>query len=271
MINVYDALGNLIDISKIGLRCTSFIPESLSPQFVEESREGADGTIILGTTVVSRKLYAKFLIEALDHLDYQLLRDEIYKIFDPRKDRYIVDTRQPGKRWRARASNAIRPEYLNYITGQFDLEFSVAFPYAESIGTTLDPFTFDSELWQMGQGLPSDADLVYKHSTTSFSIYNAGDIEIDPRLLPLIISYKGESTNLKIKNITTNVEWTYTGTSNVGDSINLDGIRSTKNGLSITRATNKKVLSLATGWNDFIITGTSESFEIIFDFRFYYF
>ncbi|MBT2614121.1 MULTISPECIES: phage tail family protein [unclassified Bacillus (in: firmicutes)] len=270
MINVYDALGNLIDISKIGLRCTSFIPESLSPQFVEESREGVDGSILLGTTAATRKLYTKFLIEAIDHLDYQLLRDEIYKIYDPRKDRFIVDTRQPGKRWRARTSSAFRPEYINFSTGQFDLEFSVAFPYAESIGTSLDPFTFDSELWQMGQGLPADIDLFYKHSTTTFSIYNAGDIDLDPRWLPLIISYKGASTNLKIKNTTTNVEWAYTGTSNVGDSINLDGIRSTKNGLSITRATNKKLLTLAPGWNNFILTGTSGSFEITFDFRFYY-
>ncbi|WP_352921224.1 phage tail family protein [Peribacillus simplex] len=270
MINVYDELGNIIDLSEIGLRCTSFIPESLSPQFVEETVEGLDGTYILGTTFTTRKLYTKFLLEAVDHLEYQLLRDKIYRIFDPRKDRYIVDARQPGKRWKARASNAFRPEYINYSTGQFELDFSVAFPYAESIGTSLDPIIFDSGLWQMSQGLLSDIDIVYKHSTTSFSIYNAGDIELDPRRLPLVISYKGSSTNLKIKNATNNVEWIYTGTSNVSDSINLDGVRSTKNGLSITRATNKKVLSLAPGWNIFMLTGTNGSFEITFDFRFYY-
>jgi hypothetical protein len=62
----------------------------------------------------------------------------------------------------------------------------------------------------------------------------------------------------------------YTGITGVNDTITLDGIRSLINGVSVFRQTNKKVLSIAPGWNDFEITGASE-FLISFDFRFYYY
>ncbi|MGG5737729.1 hypothetical protein [Bacillus cereus group sp. IBL03679] len=61
--------------------------------------------------------------------------------------------------------------------------------------TTIDPFTFDSGLWQIGQNLPAE-DLIYKHSTSSFRIYNASDIEIDPRKLPLVIRIRGATNGL---------------------------------------------------------------------------
>jgi Phage tail protein len=154
--------------------------------------------------------------------------------------------------------------------GRFDVEFTTLSPFAESIGTTLDPFTFDAELWQIGQGLTAEDGIVYTHSTSSFRIYNAGDVTIDPRVLPLKITFTGASTNLKITNTTTGDMWQYTGTTQAGDTITLDGVRSLKNGVSIFSATNRKLITIASGWNDFTITGASGSFTISFDFRFYY-
>ncbi|CRK80301.1 phage tail family protein [Neobacillus massiliamazoniensis] len=269
MIFVYDDSGNKIDYGQYGLTCYSFIPESLSPRFSSEEIENVDGSILLGTTINARKLYVEFLFNAKDHIDYQLLRDEIFKFFNPKKDLYIIDTRLPGKRWKARNSTTFKPEYLTPTVGGFGLEFIAFGVYAESIGSSLDPKTFDVEKWQIGQGLTDDNNK-YIHSTNSFSIFNAGEIAINPRKRPVVITFKGASTNLQIKNKTTGDTWTYTGSSNPSDVIKLDGIRSTKNGLSIFRDTNHKLITLATGNNDFQLTGTSGSFEISFDFRFYY-
>ncbi|PFY57870.1 phage tail protein, partial [Bacillus toyonensis] len=47
-------------------------------------------------------------------------------------------------------------------------------------------------------------------------------------------------------------------------------VRSTKNSLSIVRDTNKKVISLQTGINEFEIIGATGAFSISFDFRFQY-
>jgi hypothetical protein len=103
---------------------------------------------------------------------------------------------------------------------------------------------------------------------TEFTLYNAGDVKVDPRQHELVIAYTGASTDLAIKNETTEEEWKYTGTSASGDTIRLDGVRSTKNNLSIFRDTNHKLISLAPGKNEFSLSGTSGNFEITFDFRF---
>lgn len=154
--------------------------------------------------------------------------------------------------------------------GRFEIEFISFFPYAESIGTTKDEFTFDSGLWQIGQGLDDTDEMVYNHSTNTFSIYNAGDLTIDPRVVPLVITYNGASTNLSIENKTTGDIWSYTGSTISGDSIKIDGIRTYRNGGSVTRDTNKNVLIIESGTNEFELNGTSGDFTIDFDFRFYY-
>jgi hypothetical protein len=88
--------------------------------------------------------------------------------------------------------------------------------------------------------------------------------------LPLKITFTGASTNLTITNTTTGDIWQYTGTTQAGDTITLDGVRSLKNGVSVFGNTNRKLITIAPGWNNFTITGASGSFTISFDFRFYY-
>jgi len=89
-------------------------------------------------------------------------------------------------------------------------------------------------------------------------------------VLPLKITFTGASSNLTITNQTTGDMWQYTGTTQAGDTITLDGVRSLKNGASIFGQTNRKLITLKSGWNDFAITGATGAFEISFDFRFYY-
>jgi hypothetical protein len=103
---------------------------------------------------------------------------------------------------------------------------------------------------------------------TEFTLYNAGDVTIDPRNSPLVITYLGASDGLTIRNVTTGDEWTYEGATVAGDVIQLDGVRSTKNSVSIFRDTNHRLITLEPGANDFELAGTDGSFEITFDFRF---
>ncbi|MGD6781321.1 phage tail family protein [Sutcliffiella horikoshii] len=262
-------IGNTpVSVSDWGIFVHTFQIDSPFASSDSENLPGRHGSIGLGSTLRKRTMRAECTMVAQDHYDYELLRNEIFKLFRADKPFYIIRDAEPGKRWLINEMSLYAPT-REQKRGKFTLEFISYSPFSHSIGTTQDPLTFESELWQFGQGLLLD-DMIYNHTSTNFQIYNAGNETVNPRDMDLIIEYTGASNNLSIKNITTGDEWIYTGSSNAGDSIKLEGIQSTKNNLSILRNTNKKLISLDTGWNDFILTGTSGSFEIKFDFRFYY-
>lgn len=247
----------------------SFSVSSPRPEFVTDEIDGRHGKVRMGKTWGSRKLTAVCALFAADSYDVALLRNDVFKALMTLDEFYLICDAEPGKRWKVEVANEWTPDRIGRY-GEFTVEFVSHGPFAESVGTTLDEKTFDAEKWQLGQGLIQADDMMYVHTATSFRIFNAGDETIDPRELPLKITYKGASTNLVIKNVTTAETWSYEGTSNSGDNIVLDGIRSTKNGLSIFAKTNRKLISMKPGWNDFTLEGTSGAFEITFDFRFYY-
>jgi phage-related protein len=261
--------GTLYDLKQLGIRTKDFIVSAPSLRHVTEEIEGRDGSIDLATTEGPRTITCTFRMQAVDTQDYPLLRNEVFRLFRSKESFYLIDRREPAKRWEVKCQDAYDIEQ-RFVYGDFTVTFVCFKGYAESIGSTLDPLTFDSELWQIGQGLAVDDDMIYVHSTPSFKIYNAGDVMIDPRVLPLKITFTGASTNLTITNTTTGDTWQYTGTTTANDTITLDGIRSFKNGLSIFGNTNRKLITIAPGWNDFTITGATGAFTISFDFRFYY-
>ncbi|MBU5214961.1 phage tail family protein [Heyndrickxia oleronia] len=246
-----------------------FIVYSPKPEIKTDKIDGHHGAIKIDKTFGERKIEAICSYSSSDYYDATLLEGNLNQLFNQQDEFYIIRDLEPGKRWVVETSDEWSFSKIGTF-GEFTIQFVSHSSFAESVGTTLDPFTFDAELWQVGQGLVAE-DLVYAHSTTSFRIFNAGDVSIDPREYPLVIKYQGASTNLKIKNETTGEEWSINDSTEANDTLTLDGIRSLKNGVSVFGKTNKKLLTIAQGWNDFTLTGTSGSFLISFDFRFYYF
>lgn len=250
-----------------GFKIRDFVVESPVPRYEQESLYGLDGYLDTGAEYEPRRLSALLQFYSYDKLDYPLKRNEIFRIFASKEQFYLIDSYEAGKRWLVRA-DGFRPEQLTGTAGEFDITFQSSSAYAESLGTTLDPLTFDVELWQIGQGLTLDSSSYIKNTNT-FTINNIGDRTINPRFLPLVIKFEGASTNLQIKNLTTLDFWKYTGTTTSGQSIILDGVKMWKQGVSIVRDTNKKIITLAPGINEFEIIGAS-SFVITFEHRFYY-
>jgi Phage tail protein len=237
--------GTQYSLADYNISVRDFIVDSPSPRFYWETVENRDGVIDLGTDYDGRTLRGSFFMSANDFLDFPLLRNEIFKIFASKEPFYLIDDREPGKRWYIKANTFSLKQVITL--GEFDIEFFSPSAYAESVKPTSYTFT-----------------------TTSFRVYNAGDITIDPRVLPLKITFTGASTNLTITNETTGDTWQYTGTTVGGDTITLDGVRSLKNGASIFGNTNRQLITIATGWNDFSVVGTTGAFEISFNFHFYY-
>ncbi|MCY9198927.1 phage tail family protein [Bacillus atrophaeus] len=263
--------GETIDHRKYGLKLLSFKKDSLTHRTDLQEIDGRHGSIDMGTTFDVRKLTAIFLFKGIDHLDYHLALSEVYDLFATESTMDIIDSRQPGKIWTAKVSNTYEPEDITPSSGKLTVEFTAAFPFARSLGSTLDPLTFDSGKWQVAQGLLPSDDLSYTHKTAHFQIYNAGYVAVDPSMeMPLDIVYKGSSNNLGIKNKTTNQIVQYTGSTTASDTIKLEGLRHLKNGTSIYANTNREFILLLPGWNVFELTGTTGSFEISFDFYSFY-
>ncbi|PFJ15013.1 phage tail protein [Bacillus cereus] len=260
--------GTVYDLEEIGIITRDFNPSSPRPKHITEDIDGQHGAIDFGTVYEPRKIDCSFYLKAVDMWDYALLRDEVFRIFDSQETFYIIDNRNPGKRWLVKCNSEYDIDQQR-IYGFFEIEFVAFTPFAESVGTTLDAFTFDSNLWQINQGLIAE-DTSYVHKTTSFRIYNAGDIEIDPRKLPLIIRVKGATNNLTIINQTTQETWKYNEATSISDIVELNRVQAFKNGISVFGKTNRKFIRLKPGWNDFIVSGVTGLFQIEFDFRFYY-
>lgn len=246
-----------------------FRPESIKVNKQRESMMGRP-PIVTDKEIEGRPIHTEILFTSYDFFDQVLKRNEFFQILDSREDFYVISSEEPGKRWLVSAES-FTPEPVSITLGKCEIVLYSESPYSESIGTTMDPMTFDSNLWQIGQGLIAE-DTQYHHTTTSFRIYNAGDVLIDPKHMPLKIKYKGKSNNLTIKNNTTGDIWNYTGvTTTLNDVITLDGVRAYRNVLgSIFKNTNWGLITLKPGWNDFVLTGTTDAFEVEFDFRFYY-
>lgn len=281
-------------LSDIGVNAKDFVVSSIEIEVDKDKLEGRDGYRDNGATFGERTIVVPFYFEAHDLLDVPLLRDDLFRLVLDKRPFYIQEMRrahrqsypfvrpdEPApaivdnhelfqKRYKVRLANVFEIEQmLNF--GEGELVFvTVDSPFAESVGTTQSELTFPAEAWQIGQGLMFD-ECKYIHSTKFFSIYNAGDITLDPIDYPMTIGYFGPSNNLEIYNETTGDVWKYTGSSTEGEMITLEGVRSLKNGDSIFPDTNMKLITLAPGWNDFALSGTTGEFLISFDHRFYYY
>lgn len=255
------------------MKVLMFLPSSPLFNAQYEKILGRHGDIDLpgGSFDSQESIKSRIFFRSRDIYDFYLFRDEIFRLFASQEPFYITTNREPGKRWKVRVASRYEIEPKgNGSYGVFDITFKSASPFCESIGTTLDPITFDSNLWQIGQGLIAE-DTKYRYNIPTFRIFNAGDVTIDPRNMPLKIRFIGTSKNLTIKNTTTGDVWSYTGETINASVIELNGVKSTRNGTSIFGATNWGLITLKEGWNDFILSGATGNFKIEFDFRFYYF
>lgn len=268
--------GTEYHLKDYGIYVESFNPSAPPPVHYQEDIPGMHGLMDGGTDYGGRSIPVELALKGLSINDYYLLKNEVFRMFDSRQPFYVVYDREPGKRWKVKYNSPYSITPLIPKVGKTQIELMSFLPFAQSIGTTLDPLTFEIGLWQWGMNIPFD-EVKYIHDTNSFQINNLGDEVIDPRSvadlpdLPLIIEYRGASSNLKIINDTTGDEVAFNLSTSSNDVIRIEGVQYRRNGLNIIDDTNQELISLAPGINNIRLQGTSGSFQIKFDFRFLYF
>lgn len=248
-----------------------FVPSvSRSPSF-----SSVDGRAPIMTHVgrKERSLRADLMIRSYDIIDFYMLRDELNELFFREKTFYIINKKLPFKRWLVTMASEIDivGEYARL--NKFPINFLCVNEYAESIGTSIclhNKKEWDVDLWGWGMGLDWDKEYKYIHNTNSFVIDNIGNITIDPREheLEIIVKATAESY-LQIKNETTNDVYRYNKSLTPSDTLVLSNIRTLKNNISGFKDTNKKLITLARGQNEFTVEGGTIQ-SIAFNFRFLY-
>ncbi len=276
-VDFYDSNFNLIELKPWNVKTIDFEVDSLAPSHAREGADGFNGTNTLGTTLEGREMRVKFLIDAVDVHDFYLVRSQVYKWFTGLDFLYIVDRREPGKRWsKVKVNSKYSMERINPTAAQFTIEFMSDNAYCESIGDTTTPFTYDADVWQYGQGLPDDVDdigITYDTRLRDFSIYNAGDVEIDPRELPLTIlvtaAQTSSNTTMSITNYTNGKSWTYTGPTVAGQVFKLENVKCELGGSTVSLNTNYGLLNIMPGWNTFGRNNAISNVKFIFHFYYY--
>ncbi|MGN7311451.1 phage tail family protein [Alkalicoccobacillus gibsonii] len=262
--------GTTYDSRDYGIKIIDIDVPSVEWEAETDDVPGRPGVIELGSKATRGAITIEFDFLARDLVDYPLVRNAIYRLFSRKELFYLTESREPGKRFKVR-SQGFSPRQ-RYTKGRTVISFNVPDVFAESRLTSTQAWNVNSDKIQFGLGIPGDRDLTWRFTTTTFEVFNPGDIEVDPNYMPLEIRFRGVSNGLVIRNDTTGAIFRYSGTTNTSDIIRLEkGCRPTKNRLTILDETNfPAYLTLVPGVNKFTVQNTTGGIEVIFDTPFYY-
>ncbi|EAC8477294.1 phage tail family protein [Listeria monocytogenes] len=266
----FDKNDELISLSSqfSGIYVEEFSRDAPQQKLQASTIEGTDGEIPQTITYDPFKVYVKLDIRAVDHLDYHLLYRELNAFLHRRKTYRIASDQLPGlffSVYPQPQSVSRESETIALVT----FEFTAYKGYAESRGSTLDPLTFDSELWGVGDGILMDSDMQYVFNTNKFSIYNASDDVISPiyrHEIDIALTCAGSP---QITNKTTNDIFKCTSTLVKKDVLLISGVYPFINGKHAGKNSNHGILTLNPGWNEFEVKGVSD-LTIAFGFKFIY-
>lgn len=100
----------------------------------------------------------------------------------------------------------------------------------------------------------------------TFSVWNAGNVTVEPETMNLKITATGTNGNLEIRNKTTGDSFKVNAA--FGGVLVINGMNAHLNGVNVFRDTNKRYIRLVSGLNEFEVIGATNGIEI--DFRYYY-
>ena len=180
-----------------------------------------------------------------------------------------------GKQYKVRLDSSISPEqWDDKPNGDITIEFVTSgLPFAESIYTTLElhdnGYSATAEKYGLVDNI-DDEKVKYRFTESNFTVYNAGNVTVEPESMDLLIQISNASTTgtLSLKNTTTGEEFRLT--KNLSERhISLRGMNILDGTVNAFRDSNRRLISLVPGDNQFEITGATFS-QIWFSFRFLY-
>ena len=278
------------------LEVLSFMASSIKKRTGSEYSDGRPGRINYHSEDEYRTITLLVQSTAYDMQDVAHLRDSINELFDGelmlREMRIMnveVEYESPGQRTGELQLEA--PEYVNgkqikvtmvnspeiddtTLVSTFTVEFETTeLPYFETIYTTLElhdtGFDVNAEKYGLVDNIDSDK-VLYRFTESTFNVYNAGNVKIEPESMELVIQINNASTpgTLSLRNLTTGEEFRLTK-SLTDRHISLNGMNIRNDTVNAFRDSNRRFISIAPGDNQFEITGATFS-EVWFRFKYLY-
>lgn len=220
-----------------------------------------DGSRLLSTSYSTRELKMEILFDGLDESDAELAYDALQRFLISRDPYWICFANWPQRMYYVKAKLAA-PVFSGDRHWTCEATFTDLIGLSRSVGTTQDPV--------MGFGNNLNADPQYTFTSNVFSIINHSDVMIDPerRGHPFKLTLQGQSSgNMKITNNTTGDVFTRKGVqgedgntlkgSDFNGTYVIDGVRPTLNGDPDDLYTDRGVIRLQIGENDFQIDNFS--------------
>lgn len=235
--------GQRFDIASYDLELIDYNIPSLEVENQLFQAEGSNVPILLSSNYKGRSISVLIAYHVKKYKDLPLLRDVVNDLFTRLEPFYIVFKSEPQKRWLVKSNGQyiLNKEDIE-IVGESNLNFLCVNPYAESVVTTVDHKEWDI----------NDTNTL----ESTFSIFNLGNVVIDPRENELEITIVATAANLlTITNITTGDIYTISGPFTTKNTIKLTGIRTTINNVSNYGRTNGGLITLTPGENKFTIAG----------------
>ena len=252
-----------------------FIPLDIFVSSIGKERhtdkvEGMPGEVNYGSSYTSRDVELTMWFKAKDTIDYRLLRDELYAYFDSYDYFYVIETNKPTRALKIVIDENIQDKRINTYYGEITINAkTIDNPFWVSLYTTKElndtGYYVLVEQYGLVDGINSD-NTKYKFTERNFTVWNGGNVTVEPETMYLKITATGTNGALEIRNKTTGD--VFKVNASFGGDLVIDGMNTQLNGVNVFRDTNKRYISLASGANDFEVVG--QFTDITIDFRFYY-
>lgn len=231
---------------------------------------GVDGMLPGAINFAPFNLILRFGYDGIDVNDTNLFEHHFRSLFNRRKPYAIVTSQLPGIKYSVNSAS-VNPTVKDFCSLELEVTLRVYKGYSESVNTTGKNFNFESN-WMLENGVPLDLIPKYHHRTRNFQIWNGSTDTVDPRMRhKLKILIKTTSTNgFEILNSTTGDKFKYNKSINYNSNFVIEGVYAYKDGLRVGIDTNRGIITLAPGLNNFQINGDIKQIDIIFEFPFIY-
>lgn len=261
----------------VGVLPLDFLVSAIEKERYVENIKGIPGAVNYGFDYKEREVTLNFWLRHYhgEH-DQKLLKSELYAMLDSQPYFYISDDRLPTRVLKVAIDEPYMPDRINGINIH-TLEFKaqvIGLPFWRTKYTTQDietkGFEAIAEQFGLADGLNIDYPK-YTFTENKFTVWNGGNVTLDPRNMPLKIKLKHLLTdgNFKLTNKTTGETFEYY-TPRTGNTVDLDGVQAFVGyQANRLRQTNRKYISLVPGINEIEYSGGTMD-DIQFDFPFYF-
>lgn len=273
---IFDPNMNKIDYP-VGVLPLDFLVSAIEKERYVENIKGIPGPIDYGFDYKDREVTLNFWLRHFhgEH-DQKLLKSELYAMLDSQPYFYVSDDRLPTRVLKLAVDEPYLPDRINgsnISTLEFKCQI-IGLPFWRTKYTTQDieakGFEAIAEQFGLADGLNIDYPK-YTFTENKFTVWNGGNVTLDPRNMPLKIKLKHLVTDgtFKLTNKTTGETFEYYAP-RTGNTVDLDGVQAFVGyQANRLRQTNRKYISIVPGVNEIEYSGGTMD-DIQFDFPFYF-